>query len=370
MKTLTIDKRILKNLDYILLITVVIIVAFGLANIYSSTHTLFKFEYFKLQLLWFVMGLVILYIFFIIDYNVLSTYSLYIYWAGIFLLLVTVVGSKAIKGASSWIAIGNRAFEPGEFVRFGLILMLAKKLDDMDGNINNLKNFCILFFYAIIPMILILLQPNLGMTLIYFFITLAIFFIAELNLKALIGGLLSLIPISFMVWNSNFLKVYQKDRIISFLSPETHTGDTAFQLTQSLIGIGSGNIFGKGFLKGTQVSGGYIPEIHTDFIFSAVGEEWGIIGAVALLFLYGILIYRILKIGKNSKNKLGSYICVGIAASFIFSVLQNIGMTIGIMPIAGITLPFMSYGGSSLASNFILLGLVLNVGMRYKKINF
>ena len=370
MMEFSIDKRVFRCIDYQLLITSLIIGCFGLVNIYSTTHTQFNSYYFKLQLLWLAIGLVIVYLFLVIDYNVLSNYSGHIYWIGIVLLLVTVVGSKAVKGASSWIAIGNRAFEPGEFVRLGLILILAKKLDDMNGEINNLKNFFILGLYAILPMILVLLQPNLGMTLIYFFVALGVFFIAGINLKALTIGLLSLIPISFIIWSSNLLKTYQKDRITSFLNPQLHAGDTAFQLTQSVIAIGSGGLFGKGFLHGTQVSGGFIPEIHTDFIFSAVGEEWGLVGALVLLLLYVFLVYRIIIIARKSRNRMGTFICIGIAASFIFSVLQNIGMTIGLMPIAGITLPFMSYGGSSVAANFILLGLVLSVGMRYKKINF
>ena len=286
------------------------------------------------------------------------------------LLLFNDVTSRAVKGASSWIRIGNRAIEPGEFVKIGLILLIAKKIDEMDGDINNPKNFFTLCFYASIPMILIVVQPNLGMTLICFFITLGMFFISGLNLKVIIGGFVSLIPITLIIWFSGILKAYQKDRILVFLNPEAYQQDAGFQLMQSIIGIGSGGLLGAGFLKGAQASGGFIPEAHTDFIFSAVGEEWGLIGSVILLLLYGIIIYRMIKLAKESKDLMGRLICIGTASAFLFSILQNIGMTIGVMPVAGITLPFMSYGGSSILANFMSLALVLNVSMRKNKINF
>ncbi|MDP4088012.1 MAG: FtsW/RodA/SpoVE family cell cycle protein, partial [Bacillota bacterium] len=149
-----------------------------------------------------------------------------------------------------------------------------------------------------------------------------------------------------------------------------YKGDLSYQLLQSQIAIGSGGLTGKGFLKGTLIGGGYVPEAHTDFIFAVVGEEWGLIGAAVLIVLYSVLLYKIIKIARNSRDTLGSMICAGAAVSLLFSVLQNIGMTIGIMPIAGITLPFMSYGGSSILTNFITIGLVLNIGMRRSKINF
>jgi len=141
-------------------------------------------------------------------------------------------------------------------------------------------------------------------------------------------------------------------------------------LTQSLIGIGSGGVLGKGFRKGTQTALSFIPEAHTDFVFAVVGEEWGLVGAVILLILYGVLIYRFIKIAKTSKDWFGSIVCVGVISTFLFSLIQNIGMTIGMMPVTGITLPLMSYGGSSILSSFMAIGLVLNVCMRRKKINF
>jgi rod shape determining protein RodA len=370
MNNFLINKKLLKQLDVTMLVTAILITIFGIINIYSVTYSVSGAHYGELQIFWLILGLAVVYFILIFDYNTLGKYSSIIYWSGIALLLYNDVTSKAVKGASSWIRIGNRAIEPGEFVKFGLILILAKKLDDMEGNINKPKNFVILSFYAFIPMFLILIQPNLGMTLICFFITLGIYFISDLDLKILAIGFAAVIPLSLIIWFSNILKAYQKQRILVFLNPESYQQDSGFQLMQSIIGIGSGGLLGAGFLKGVRASSGFIPEVHTDFIFAVVGEEWGLIGAIFLIALYSILIYKMIKLAKEAKDILGRLICVGTASGFLFSIFQNIGMTIGIMPVAGITLPFMSYGGSSILVNFMSLGLVLNVSMRKNKLSF
>lgn len=370
MNKFLINIRLLRQLDFTMIITAILITTFGIMNIYSVTNSTLGFYYAKLQFFWLIIGLVIVYFILIFDYNTLGRYSKLIYWSGISLLLFNDITSKAVKGASSWIRIGSRAIEPGEFVKFGLILILAKKLDDMEGNINNPKNFLTLSLYAGIPMFLILIQPNLGMTLICFFITLGMYFISDLDLKVLTIGFSSAIPLSLIIWSSGLLKSYQKDRILVFLNPESYQQDAGFQLMQSIISIGSGGLSGTGFLKGVRAASGFIPEIHTDFIFAVVGEEWGLLGALFLLILYSILIYRMIKIAKESKDIIGRLICVGTASGFLFSIFQNIGMTIGLMPVAGITLPFMSYGGSSILVNFMSLGLVLNVGLRKNKLIF
>ena len=370
MNRFLVSRKLLKQLDTPMIITALLITIFGIINIYSVTYSTLGFYYAKLQILWLILGIAIIYFILLFNYNMIGIYSKLIYWSGVILLLYNDITSKAVKGASSWIRLGNRAIEPGEFVKLVLILILAKKLDDMDGNINTPRNFLILSIYAFIPMFLIIIQPNLGMTLICFFVTLGIYFISGLNLKIIAAGFLSTVPLSFILWFSNILKPYQRQRILVFLDPESYQQNSGFQLMQSIISIGSGGLFGDGFLKGIKSSGGFIPEVHTDFIFAAVGEQWGFLGALFLILLYVILIYRMLKLAKQSKDIIGRLICVGTASGFLFSVLQNIGMTIGIMPVAGITLPFMSYGGSSILVNFMSLGLVLNVGMRKSKINF
>ncbi|WP_163191799.1 rod shape-determining protein RodA [Clostridium thermarum] len=371
---LTIDRKLIKYFDFGLILVAILIVLFGTINIYNATMTKYGIYYAKLQLMWLAVGLAVLYVVVIVDYTILSNYASLIYWAGVLLLLYNDLTSNAVKGASAWISIGSRAIQPSEFAKLGMIIILAKKLDDMEGNINNIKNFFILTFYAAVPMVLIVIQPDMGMTMVCFFIVLGIYFVSGLNLKVIFGGLTAIVVMIVSVWNSGLMPTYWKKRLTIFLNPESDELGYGLQLIQSQIGIGSGNIFGSGAKVGEHAGSSFVsqfvPEAHTDFIFSMVGEKWGFIGALTLLVLYSILLYKILKIAKRSKDLFGSIICIGVFSSFLFSIIQNIGMTIGIMPITGITLPFMSYGGSSMMTNFIALGLVVNVGMRKKKINF
>lgn len=370
----SLNRKLIRHFDFGIVFVAILIVLFGCANIYSATGASLGYYYVKLQLLWLLVGLIVMYVVVIVDYTILSNYAALLYWASVIFLLYNDLTSSAIKGASSWISIGNRAIQPSEFAKLGMIIMLAKKLEDMEGDINNLKNFLILTFYALIPAILIVIQPDMGMTMVCFFIVLGIFFVSGLNLKVIMGGLIALVVLIVGIWNSGIMPFYWKKRLTIFLNPESDELGSGLQLIQSQIGIGSGGVTGNGAKLGDRAVSGFVsqfvPEAHTDFIFSMVGEKWGFIGGIALLILFFILLYKIIKIARRSKDIFGNVICVGVFSSFLFSIIQNIGMTIGILPITGITLPFMSYGGSSLLTNFIALGLVLNVGMRKKKINF
>lgn len=366
---LKIDGKLLKELDYSVIIISVMIVFFGIINIYSATRK-YGFYYPRLQVAYLIIALVVVYLILIFDYSLLMNYASVIYWVSIIFLLINDTLGSVTNGARSWIALGNRGIQPSEFAKLAMIIMLAKKLEDMEGNINNLKNFFTLCFYALLPMGLIVIQPDMGMTMVCFFIVLGIFFASGLNTKVIGWGLVAIAALIMVVWNSPLMAPYWKVRLTSFLNPEADELGSNLQLLSSLIAVGSGGILGKGFLKGTQISGGFIPEAFTDFIFSVVGEEWGLVGALGLLILYGFLIYKLIRIANNSKDIFGSIISVGVISTFLFSIIQNIGMTIGIMPITGITLPFMSYGGSSMLTNFMSIALVLNVGMRKKKINF
>jgi rod shape determining protein RodA len=367
---LRINNKLLKELDIWTILIAIIIVFFGAINIYSATRLKTGTSYLKLQMGWLIIGLAVMYFILLFDYSIIMNYASLIYWSSIAFLIANDTLGKVTNGARSWIAIGSRGIQPSEFAKIAMIIMLAKKLEDMEGDINSFKNFFTLCFYALIPMILIVVQPDMGMTMVCFFVVLGIFYMAGLNLKVIIGGIGSIVVLIAVIWNSSLMQLYWKDRLTSFLNPAKDELGSGMQLISSLIGIGSGGILGKGFLKGTQISGGFIPEAHTDFIFSVVGEEWGLVGAVFLLFLYGLLLYRFIKIAKASKDIFGSVICVGVISTTLFSILQNIGMTIGVMPITGITLPLMSYGGSSILTNFIAIALILNIGMRKKKINF
>lgn len=369
---LKIRKRLLKELDFTIIIAVVILCIFGSLNIYGATYLKYGNLFFKSQLIGLFVGLILIYLILIPDYAIIKDYANIIYLFGVFLLLINCMPmfKSTVNGASSWIKIGSFSMQPSEFSKISLIIILAKKLDDMEGKINDIRNFLKLTAYAALPMGLILSQPDMGMTMVCFFIVLGIYFAAGLDLKIIGGGIVGLIAAIAIVWNSPLMEEYWKTRLVSFLNPSADELGAGLQLRQSQIGIGSGGILGKGFLKGTQISGGFIPEAHTDFIFAVVGEEWGLVCGLILLILYGIIIYRLIKIAQNSKDIFGSVISVGIVSTLLFSIFQNIGMTIGIMPITGITLPFMSYGRSSILSGLMSIGLVLNIGMRKKKITF
>lgn len=367
-----ISPKLWKQFDFVIFITSVIIVIFGTMNIYSASKYFNGSNYYlKTQLAAFALSLAIGYIILVFDYSVIQSYANIIYWFGIALLVIndTVFKHFAVNGAASWIKLGKFSFQPSELAKLGMIIMLAKKINDMEGNINNRKNLLILIFYAVLPMILIIIQPDAGMMMVCFFIVLGIFIAAKLNYKIIIGGFAGIALLLAVVWNSSLMQGYWKDRIESFIYPEKYELSTSLQQTRSKIGIGSGGVFGDGYMKG-YIQSGMVPETSTDFIFSVVGSEWGLAGGLFLLTLYAILLTRFLKIAKSSKDIFGSMICVGVFSSFLFSIFQNIGMTIGLLPITGITLPLMSRGGSSMVTNFMAIALVLNIGMRKKKINF
>lgn len=369
-----IDFKKLKEIDKVMLFSMIALMIFGIINIYLASSAEYGTLFLKRQSLWFIVCLVALYFVVAIDYTLLKSYTPLFYWGSILLLIVTIFIGTDINGARGWIRLGPLSFQPSELSKMATIMMLGKTLEEMNGTINEWKNFLTMAFYAIVPAVFIVIQPDMGMTMVLFFIVVGIFFIGGLDLKIIGGGLLSLLLVVIIVWNSGVIQPYQKKRITSFMNPESDTSESGYQLRQSLISIGNGGAFG---LKGSAAkdktvgyAAQYVPEVQTDFIFASIGEQWGLAGAAFLLLLYGLLISKMIAIGRTAKDTFGSIICVGLVAYFLFALLQNIGMTIGLMPITGITLPLLSYGGTSLLTTVMSIGLVLNVGMRRKKIYF
>ncbi|AYE34818.1 rod shape-determining protein RodA [Clostridium septicum] len=370
----TINFKQLKEIDKGILFSMIGLMLFGIVNIYLASRAEYGTLFLKRQSVWFVVCLIALYFMIAIDYTVLKVYTPIFYWGSILLLIVTMFIGTDINGARGWIRLGPLSFQPAELAKIATIMMLGRQLDDMDGTINEWNNFWKMAFYAIVPAVFIVIQPDMGMTMVLFFIVVGIFFIGGLDIRVIGGGLLSLFIVVILVWNSGVIQPYQKKRVTSFLNPEADSSASGYQLRQSLISIGSGGITGSNNSKLKDSSNGYasqyVPEVQTDFIFASIGEQWGFLGASFLLLLYGILISKMIAIGRTAKDKFGSIICVGLVAYFLFAILQNIGMTIGLMPITGITLPLISYGGSSLLTTVLSIGLVVNIGMRRKKIYF
>ena len=372
------DFRLLRDIDRGLLFSTIGLALFGILNIYLCTKGgVFKDPFFFVnkQLIWFCVSMVALYLFLTIDYSIIYRYVPVFYWASIILLIAVWIPGigKKVNGARGWIQVGI-TLQPAELAKFAIILMLAKLLDEMDCEINNIKNFSRIVLYCILPVGLILIQPDMGMTMVCFFIVLGMLFIAGLDRRIIIGGFTALFLGVVILWNSGLILPHQKARILSFMSSETDDSGDGYQLSQGLIGIGSGGLFGNKPSLDPEVSPGYagthVPEVQTDFIFSAIAEQWGFVGSLFLLFLYGVLITRMIAIARGAKDMFGSLICIGMVSYFLFAITQNIGMTIKLLPITGITLPLVSYGGSSLLTTTMAVALVLNIGMRKKKIHF
>lgn len=368
------DVRILKDIDKTILVSMILIVLYGTFNIYLCTKGGINAGCGPKQLMWLFISLGVLYIFLAVDYSVIMNYVPLFYWGSVVLLIGTTFFGSVVNGARGWIRFGPVSLQTSEIAKIGIILMLGKKLDEMDGKINDVKNFFTLVFYCAVPVLFIIKQPDMGMTMVCFFIVLGIFYVAGLDIKIIGGGLVTLVISIIIVWNSGLIEQYQKNRFIGFLDPAADETGNGYHLLQSLIGIGSGGMFGSRPSITSDIAMGYsaqnVPEVHTDFIFAAISEQWGFIGAMFLLALYGIMIYKMICIARTAKDIFGSVICVGMISYFLFAIIQNIGMTIGMVPITGITLPLVSYGGSSLLTTILSVGLVLNVGMRRKKIHF
>lgn len=370
---LIIEPRLRREIDYKLLISTILIIIFGAVNIYLGTRAEYGIFFVKKQLIFGVLSIIVLYILLLWDYTILYAYVDIFYWGSIALLIFTRFAGSVINGARGWIVLGPISIQPSELAKIAMIMMLAKQMEKVDMKVNNFNNFMRLAIYAIIPVLFIVVQPDMGMTMVCFFICLGIFFAAGLDLRVIGSGLLAIVVAIALVWNSGLIKPYQKDRLVGFLNPEADELGINLQLTQSMIAIGSGGVVGSGVnLQEEEPSyaAEFVPERQTDFIFSVIGEHWGTIGVVILLALYAMLIYRMIDTARKSKDIFGNIICVGFASYFMFAILQNIGMTIGIMPITGITLPMVSYGGSSLLTTVMSIALVANIGMRKKKIQF
>lgn len=374
------DFRLIKDIDKALLISMILIMIYGMLNIYLCTkggiENYGPYFFIKKQAGAFIVSMIALYFLVAIDYRVIFRYVPVIYWGSVALLVAVWIPGIGVKvnGARGWIRLGIMNIQPAEVAKFAIILMFAKILDDIDCQIYSFKNIVKMAFYVGLPVLLIIIQPDMGMGMVCFFIVLGMLYIAGLDRRIIGGGFLALLIAVVVLWNSGIILPHQKSRIISFMSPETDDSSSGYQLNQGLIGIGSGGIFGTGPSLSANSSlsygGTHVPEIQTDFIFAATAENWGLIGAILLLIMYGVLISRMLAVARNTKDRMASLMCIGLISYFLFAITQNIGMVIGLLPITGITLPLMSYGGSSLLTTTMALSLVLNVGMRKKSIRF
>lgn len=364
-------KKAFKKFDFILLITIVLLCVYGLVVLKSATLSYQTNKYVETQALSTILGFIAILILILMDYQFLGKMYIPIYLVCIGLLIAVLVAGTGDEqwGARSWLYITpSFGFQPAEFVKIGLIISLAKFIDNNKETLNMPFTLIKILIFAFIPVVLILLQPDAGTAMVFIFFIAAMLFVAGVKWKyigyAVVIGLLSLPVLWFR------LDVYQKNRIFDFLEPERDTSDTGYQAMQGKIAVGSGKVFGRGLYEGTQTQYNYIPAKQTDFIFAVLVEELGFIGGVGLILLYFVMIHRFIKISKNSTDMFGSLMCIGIAAMYLFHIWENIGMTIGLMPITGIPLPFLSYGGTYQLANLICIGIVLSVGLYREGLTF
>ena len=357
----------IKKIDWVLLVAVLLLVLVGLLSIYSVSQQEGA-RFFKRQLIYVVLGIALMMIFTMLDYRIFRDHSyilIFLYFFGVLLLLAVLFIGKEVRGASSWLSIGGIGFEPVEFVKLVIILMLAKYFSLRHIEVHRIKYLVVSALYVIIPLILLLLQPELGYVLILALIWLAIVLVAGIRIKHLIIlGIIAVLLFS-LGW-SYALKDYQKQRVLSFLDPHADPLGSGYNIIQSIIAIGSGKIFGRGLGQGTQSQLNFLPEPHTDFIFASIAEEWGFVGSALVLLLFGIMLFRIIRNSLGSTNNFARLFCVGVAVMFVLQAVINIGMNMGLFPIVGIPLPLISYGGSNLIMNFVALGIVQSIVTRNK----
>lgn len=367
---MALKKKIIRYFDFGLVINVILICVIGIISVSSATQAFNggSDKFFVQQIIWTVLGIILLVATSIIDYSVFKTYFKIIYFINIFMLVVVIILGKVTNGANSWLGIGSLGIQPSEFMKISLIIVFARKIEDFEDGINNIKNILILLAYAAVPIGLIIYQPDYGTAVVIIVIIIGMLFMAGLNIKVFIAGIAASVTAIFVGFP--FLEPYQQARINIFLNPQSDPSNTGYHIIQSITAIGSGEVFGMGLGKGLQSTGKYLPEAHNDFIFSVLAEEFGFIGAMVLIVLYAFMVFKCIKISRIAKDRFGTMVCMGVVFMFVFQMFQNIGMTVGLLPITGITLPFVSYGGSSMWASMIGIGLVLNIGMRRHKINF
>jgi len=346
--------------DFSVIIIAVIISIMGLINIYSATNK----GFFGHQLILVGVGMALMIVFTIVDYRKMGRIVYIAYALNVLLLVVVLVLGRTAMGATRWLSISFLNIQPSELMKITMMLALAKYFND-DINVRGytLRELLVPALMVAAPVGLVVIQPDLGTTLLLIIAAFSMFLFVKIRIQSVI--ILAVVAIITLPVVYNFaLKDYQKKRVITFLNPELDPKGAGYNSLQSKIAVGSGRFTGKGFQKGSQTQLNFLPEHHTDFIFSVLAEEHGFLGTFFLVLLYTILLISGVRIASRAGDKMGVLIGVGCTAIIFWHVFINIGMVIGIMPIVGITLPFMSYGGTSIVVNFIMIGLLQSIAIR------
>ena len=356
----------IKKMSYRILINALLIAIISAFSIYSATYTKTT-SFLKKDLVWLFLGIVIYFIFSMIDFKLYKRYSRFIYGISLISLLAVLAFGVTRLGAKRWIDLGFMNLQPSEFAKIFMVLTFSRVLvDGYKNSFSGIKSVIKVGIHILPIFILIVKQPDLGTALTMIAIFGVLIFVHGIDTKTIVlmlGSLGAFVPFAYFF----LLKGYQQTRISTFLNPESDLLGSGWNVTQSMIAVGSGGLFGKGLLQGTQSKLKFLPESHTDFIGAVYLEETGFVGGIILLGLYFLLIYNIIRIGNNSNDEYGRLICYGVAAIIFFHTTVNIGMIIGVMPVTGLPLLLMSYGGSSYIFTFMMLGIVQSVKVHSDK---
>lgn len=353
-------KTYFKGVDWALITEVLALSFIGSVVVFSATsHTSDISQLWKKQVFWFFISLFGMWVFSRIDYRFWMEAAYIFYGLAIFsLLLVFVIGDET-NGAKRWIKLGLLSYQPSELAKLSLLLFLARYIGSKTIELYYLKNLFFLLAMLGVPLLLILKQPDLGSALLLIPVSYVLMYVGGIPVKWLASMALMALASTPLIWH--FLKDYQKERLEVFIDPQDDPLGAGYNIIQSVIAIGSGGISGKGFMQGTQSQLSFIPEHHTDFIFSVIGEEWGFVGCILVLGFYYFMIQKCFEISRKARDREGSLLALGIAGMFSVQIIINVGMTVGLLPVTGLTLPFISYGGSSLVFSYAAVGILLNI---------
>ena len=358
------DRRLVQNFDWVLLGLVVIICATGIVNLYSAGYNRGEGTplYIK-QLYWLAVGLGVMCVTLTYDYRHLEKLSYPIYLIAIVLLLAVMFGGKMVSGSRRWLPLGPLSLQPAELTKIAIILVLATYFNRrVRIEAMRLKDLIVPGVLVMIPVALIIKQPDLGSGILVALVAASIILFVGVQWRTLMGCGLTLVMLSPVIWH--FLKDYQRQRVLTFLDPGKDPLGAGYHILQSMIAVGSGQFWGKGFLQGTQSQLYFLPEQHTDFVFSVFAEEWGFMGSAGLLLLFTALALWGLSVARDCKERFGHLLALGVTALIFWQVFINLCMVTGFLPVVGIPLPLFSYGGSSLITILLGVGFLLNIRMR------
>jgi len=359
------DRKHIENFDILLFLTMLLITGIGVVAIYSAGYdpvTSSVKTYYIRQIYWLVLGFGVFFLFSTIGHKKLVKYSYLIYILGVLVLLAVLIMGHVGMGARRWIAFGGLRIQPSEVFKFIWVIFLARLYLDFGRKKHGMLDILKKFIWVIPPFTLVFLQPDLGTAGTFLVIWGMLLLVIGIKRVTFLIIVISLVLAAPVLWSQ--MKPYQKKRVVTFLNPEKDPFGSGYHVIQSKIAIGSGGLTGKGFLKGTQSHLKFIPERHTDFIFSVIAEEFGLVGSLVIICLFMFMLIRIMRISLNAKEPAGKLICIGVSSFIFFQFYVNVAMTAGMMPVVGIPMPLVSYGGSSLLTFMSMLGLVNGVAMR------